>query len=592
MAPIIQENVVVVYRQADSESESAALRYMSMHNLSADQLIEIPCSSVEVLDSYIDFKSQVEDPILDALTGSSSPLVNRTVYAIVLMPRVPGGFIDENDIISSTSRLSRIFYSFDSAQKYIQNPLYDRKIFKRFDEDDLEIALICTRIDSPLASITNYWLDNIQRSNSQLLVNGTFYFDAYSSYQGNDAHQYEADMLEFRGDLLNRMGLGVIDTIRTDPYRDSLISFVENDSFFWGWGADRGSLTYFRNSANIRGFFYNADFDGAETIRDIDARTWPVLAIRQGYIATAGSMSDPGIDSFLRPEPFYQTLFRGGSMGEAMLFSQPKLNTPIACFGDPLSRFSFPLPFDSSDFVDQSRAWEEINQCFAKSCINIFRKNKILKDIRDMVVLGRDVDTVLDLLNPINRLCKLFEDPDWKNDYVNLCIAMFNLAVIRNQTSYTEFYPQINEYLTNTQTIIPEITLDALMNDEAKVAVEGRWLYEEGTWELTFDLEHVPGTFSFYHFEMDVATDSDFDNIILSRDSFISARNWFFEKEPNKFFPINLNGVTSNYAGLRIRYESQVEEELERGRYYYFRVLQKDQLTVFGYRNFREVIYR
>lgn len=592
MAPIIQENVVVVYRQADSESESAAFRYMSMHGLSSDQLIKIPCSSIEILDSYSDFKTEVEDPIIDALTESSSPLVNRTVYAIVLMPKVPGGFRDEDDIISSTSRISRIFSAFNSGEKYIQNPLYDRKLFKRFDEEDAEFALICTRIDSPLSSITNIWMDNIQTANSQLLVNGAFYFDAYSSYQGDEAHQYETDLLEFRNDLLERLGLGIVDSTRVDPYRDALISAVENDSFFWGWGADRGSLSYFRNSSNIRGFFYNADFDGAETVRNIDDRTWPVLAIRRGYIATAGSMSDPGIDSFLRPEPFYQTLFRGGTMGEAMLFSQPKLNTPIACFGDPLSRFSFPLLFDSEELIEEETAWEEINKCFAKSCINIFRKNKILKEIRDMVVLGNNVNVALDFLKPINRLCKLFEEPDWKNDYVNLAIAMFNLAVIRNQTSYLSFYPQINDYLAQTQTVIPEITLDALMNEEAKILVEDSLLYQEGTWELTFELEHTPGTFSFYHFQMDVATDSDFDNIIMSRDSFISARNWLFEKEPNKFFPINLNGVTSNYAGMRIRYECQEEEVLDRGRYYYFRVLQKDQLTVFGYRNFREVIYR
>tara|TARA_B100001778_G_scaffold334491_1_gene346127 strand:+ start:18498 stop:20276 length:1779 start_codon:yes stop_codon:yes gene_type:complete len=592
MASIAAENVVVVYRQADSESEDAALRYQTLHGLSSDQLIEIPCSSIEILDSYADFKSEVEDYIVDALTGSASPLVNRTVYAIVLMPRVPGGFRDGSDIISSTSRVSRIFYEFDSDEKYIQNPLYDRRTFKRFDEIDADFAFICTRIDSPLAAITNQWFENIQLANDQLLINGRFYFDAYSAYQGSQAQQYEADLLSFRGGLLDRLGLTIFDTTRVDPYRDALISVVENDSFYWGWGADRGSLTFFRDSANIRGFFYNADFDGAETIRDIDARTWPLLAIRQGYIATAGSMSDPGAENFLRPDPFYQALFRGATMGEAMLYSQPRLNTPIACFGDPLSRFTFPLVFDDTELIDQDQAWADINECFARSCINIFRKNKILKEIRDLVVAGDDVDVSLDLIKPINRLGKLFETPDWKNDYANLAIAMFNLVVIRNQTAYDEFYPGINDYLTRTETIIPEITLDALLNDNTKTTVEERWLYEEGTWEFTFELQHDPGTFAFYHFEMDVATDADFDNIIISRDSFVSVRNWFFEQEQNRFVPMGVNGVTSNYAGLRVRYESQEGETLERGRYYYFRVRQKDQLTIFGYRNFREVVYR
>ena len=345
MASISAENVLVVYRQFDSESEDAAFRYQEIHELSNDQLLEIPCSSIEILDSYADFKSEVENHIVDALTSSSSPLINRSIYAIILMPKVPGGFIDDNDIISSTSRISRVLFPFDSEEKYIQNPLYYRRVFKRFDEEDANVAFICTRIDSPLASITNKWLDNIQLANDQLLVNGVFFFDAYSAYQGEEAQSYESDLVSFRSNLLESLGLTVFDTTRVDPYRDALISFVENDSFYWGWGADRGSLSFFRESANIRGFFYNADFDGAETIRDIDANTWPLLSIRQGYISTAGSMSDPGIGNFLRPNPFYQTLFRGATIGEAMIFSQPRLNTPIACFGDPLYKLSFPLFF-------------------------------------------------------------------------------------------------------------------------------------------------------------------------------------------------------------------------------------------------------
>ena len=58
------------------------------------------------------------------------------------------------------------------------------------------------------------------------------------------------------------------------------------------------------------------------------------------------------------------------------------------------------------------------------------------------------------------------------------------------------------------------------MNDKIKSSISEDNLYEEGTWEFTFDLEHDPGSFAFYHFEMDVATDANFTNIILSKDSF------------------------------------------------------------------------
>lgn len=586
------QNVIVVYRDADSESEEAANRYKSMHNLSDEQLVPIPCSSREIVDSYSEFQTEVENPIIEAISSSSSDLLGRVIYAIVLMPKVPGGFDDGEDVISSTSRLSRMFFTFDSSEKYLDNPLYDRKVFKRFDSSDADFSYIVTRIDSPLAAITNTWFDNIELANSQLLINGEFFFDAYSAYQGDQAIDYESDLLDFRNSLFEDIGLTINETVRVDPYRDALISKVQNDSFFWGWGADRGSLSFFDSSANIRAFFYNADFDGANSIRDIDSRAWPVLAIRQGYIATAGSMSDPGIENFIRPEPFFNALFRGATMGEAFMFSQPKLNTPISCFGDPLSRFVFPLTFDDRELVPQDQAWSNINECFAKSCINIFRKNTILKEARDLIVSGDDPDVTLDLAKVFNRLGKIFEEPDWKNDYVNLANAMFNLAVIRNQTNYGSFYPRINDYLERTNTTIPEITVDAIINDEVKNTISEDFLYEEGTWEFTFELEHEQGAFAFYHFELDVATDQDFDDIIFSFDTFNDDTNWFFERSKNNFEQMNSNGVTSNFAGLNIKYESRDGEELDRGRYYYFRVRQKDQLTDFPYRTFREVIYR
>lgn len=592
LASITGDNVAVVYRENDSESEDAALRYQEIHSLTGDQLIAIPCSAREVLDNYAEFQSEVENPIIEALTETGQPLTNRIVYAIVLMPRVPGGFLDNGDTISSTSRLSRMFFSFDTSEKNILNPLYDRKTFKRFDETDADSALIVTRIDSPLAAITNQWLENIRLAKDQLLINGKFFFDPYSAYQGDDAIQYQSDLLTFSGDLLARLGLDVTETVQVDPYIDALISSVEDDSFFWGWGADRGSLSYFKASANIRGFFYNADFDGAETIRDIDARTWPLLAIRQGYIATAGSMSDPGIDTFLRPDPFFDALFRGATIGEAFLYSQPRLNTSIAVFGDPLSRFSFSLAFDGSSLVNQEQAWQQINECFAESAINIFRKNKILTDARQLIVNLNDFDAATELSPVFHRLGSLFADPDWAADYQNLAIAMFNLAVIRNQTNYETFYPDIADYLERHNIIIPEITLDALRNEEVKALVSENNIYEEGTWEFTFELEHDPGTFAFYQFELDIATDSDFTNILLSKDSLANSNNWFFEETTNNFVPIGVNGVTSNFAGFRIRYESQPGEELERGRYYYFRIRQKDQLTILPYRTFREVVYR
>jgi hypothetical protein len=80
---------------------------------------------------------------------------------------------------------------------------------------------------------------------------------------------------------------------------------LSDDSFYWGWGINRGSTSFFKTTAHIRGFFYNADSDGARTVRNIAGRTWPILALRSDYIATAGSMKADDAKEFLRPTPLW-----------------------------------------------------------------------------------------------------------------------------------------------------------------------------------------------------------------------------------------------------------------------------------------------
>lgn len=586
-ATIGPENVVVVYRQADSESQEFAERYQSIHGLSSDQLVAVPCSAIEILADYDTFASEVETPLANAL--ASSPLSDYTIYAIVLMPRVPGGFYHGGDIISSTSRLSRIGHAFS---KKTLNPLFDRKTFKRFDSVDMQFARICTRFDSPTGAITREWFDNSENALRQMFVTGTFYFDPYSAFHNAGASQYEEELLYFHDNLLQRLGLEVVSSFQVDPYIDPLIPSVQQDSFFWGWGADRGSLTYFKTTTALRGFFYNGDFSGAQSMRDIDSRAWPLLAIRKGYVATAGAMSDPTIGGFLRPTPLFDAMFRGATLGEALLFSVPHLDWTMAFFGDPLMRFTFPSDLGEVELVDFDRAWQTMADCTAKSIINIYRKTQLAEELANYIIGGSDMEAALDLVKPANVLKNVNNDTSWKNDYICLSKALINTSTIRNQTTYERHFTTLPYYLSQTENKVTEILLDTLQNDAVKNAIDPRFIEEEGTWDLTFELEHTPGTFAFYHFELDVSATADFDDIIISKDSFDSLTGWYYEDSEGNYQPLGVNGLTSNYAGKNVRYVSQEGENLQRGSYYYFRIRQKDQLTTFPAREFRQVIYR
>lgn len=587
-AILSKDNIICVYRENDSESLSLALRYKQIHSLDDDQLVSIPCSNIEILQDYIAFQDEVENPLRQKII--SDPVSNRSVYAIVLMPFVPGGFRDGPDVISSTSRLSRIFYPFI---KNINNPIYNRQVFKRFDGYDSFQSIIVTRIDGP-SIITTPWFNNIEAAKSRLQVTGSLYFDAYSPYSYSGASDYTSELLDFSTNYSFKLGLSLQKTSQPPSGKDSFFSQIEDDSFFWGWGADRGSLTYFKTTANTRAFFYNADFDGGLTIRNLDARSWPILAIREGYIASAGNMSGTNASAFLRPVPFMDALFRGATLGEAMFYSQPLLNSSMACFGDPLSVFSFPVPFNKLELIDPVKAWKQMEKCFAESIVCLYRKSNLLKSLRNKVVSGNDEFVQEELDYVFDDLYKNFDDTSWKNDYINLTGKFINFVVERNATTFDFAYPNLNQYLTQTETKISKIILDTLQNDDLSSSLLPSNIETQGSWTFETFLKHYEGDFRFYHIELQVAANlEDFELIepILSKDTFQSVVNWFYEDYNGDFQPFNGNGITSNYEDKKIRYVNQEGELLQRGEFYWYRIRQKDDLQEFPWSYFRGIIF-
>lgn len=582
-----KENVVVVYRSGDSESEEFAQRYKNLHRLSANQLLPIACSATEILADYATFDSEVETPILSGL--SSSPLSNYTIHAIVLMPRVPGGFIDGSHVISATSRLSRIHHSFS---REMRNPLYDRKTFKRFDSSDADLAIICTRFDSPLAAITKQWFDNTERAMRQFYASGEFFFDPYSALHNTGSDQYEAEMIFFYDSLLQRLGLTVQSTVQVDPYIDPVIGSVKDDSFYWGWGADRGSLSYFKTTRAMRAFFYNADFDGAATMRNVDATTWPLLAIRKGYTATAGAMSNPGIGGFLRPYPFFNALFRGATLGEAMLFSVPHLDWTMAFFGDPLLKIGFPVAFEENDLIPFDNAWQTMADYTAQSVINIYEQNASVQEMWEYVLGIDDVQVALDLYEPMTDLRHSYPIDDWKNVYIQLARRLFDFVTVRNKTTYVDFYPKLTNYLQETGNKVSSILLDVIRNRAVPGTIPDENIEEPGSWDFEFDLEHYTTGFAFYHFILEVSDSMNFYNPLFTKSSLQSPSGWSYENSEGDFVPLPNNGLTSNYEGKRVRYSSNDDEALQRGTYYYFRITEKDQLSSYAPRVYSRIIYR
>ena len=588
MASFEKENIICVYRQNDSDSFSFAQNYLRIHDLDVDQLVPIPCSNIEILNDYATFETEVEDPIKNAI--SSGSLLDRNVYGIVLMPFVPGGFYDGDNVVSSTSRISHM------KQAYVRNtknPYYNRQIFKRFDEVDALGAYICSRIDGP-ATVVERWFENIENTNLRLLATGEFYLDPYSTYSFTDATNYTRELIEFGNNYATRLGLEIRKTIQRQAGRDPFFGSIQDDSFFWGWGADRGSTTFFKTTANLRGFFYNADLNGAFSVRNVTSRSWPLLAIRSGYNATAGSMKADNSLEFLRPTPFMDTLYRGATLGEAFLFSQPLLDCSMAVFGDPLQIYQFPTPIETSTLLPINMAWQNMEDFLAKAIISNSRRSHILENLRNRIARGNDEQVLIDLLYPFDDLYLKYNDPAWRVEYIILTKDFFSFANELNSKQYEALFVTINDYLNYTGNKVSDIVLQTLIDDNIAQTIDAANIRIIGSWQFIVDLEHYSGEFRFYNLELEVA--QYFDDFaagaqIFIRKTFDDVQNWYYEDIDGNYQAFSSNGITSNFAGRKIKYVAKNDELLTRGEYYWFRIRQIDELQEFDWRYFQILIY-
>lgn len=505
MASISKNNVICVYRENDQDSYDYALQYQSLHQLDSEQLVAIPCTNTHILANYSDFLDQVETPIYDAITND---LANRTIYAVVLMPFVPGGFTDGTDIISSTSRISRLY---QTLTKDTQNIYFNRQIFKRFDEIDAQNYLICTRIDGVNITVDR-WFNNLQNFKASLAVEGNIYIDAYSSYTYSGAKNYEAEIVAFGNELAPKLNLTIQKTAVYDAAVDPVFPSIRNDSIFWGYGAERGARGFFKTTPFSRIFFYNADFDGALDIRSTSSRSWPAVALSQGYMATAGCLSASDASRFLRPKPFFDCLFRGATLGEAFLFSQPFLDSTMVCFGDPLQVFQFRDREIADGLLPIVEAWQNMQEDFGKTAALLYRKGQIAEFLREYVALGTDEKVITDLMYKCDAIYNAFANDRWKYDLQPLFKYFSNYATQLNKQKPTILYEDLNTFLENakleTQNISPKIAdiLLQIKNDSFFVAsINQSNIYPVGSWVFEAELEHYFGEYRFYNFELEVA---------------------------------------------------------------------------------------
>lgn len=571
--PLSKENTIFIYRLNDADSYEIALAYQELHSLSNNQLVGIECSDKEVLDSYSQFLSEVEVPIQVAIENKSN------VFCIVLGYKVPGGFKDGEDVISSTSRIARINHPF---QKKTKSDLFDRRVYKRFDEVDAAKSLIVSRIDGYSKDSVLNQIFQTQKIINQKFCAGTFYFDPYSDKVGKEAEIYVQDLHDFQDNILPDLALKTKIATFIDAYVDSFHPYLENDCFYWGWFTDRGSDDFFKKTSSSRVFFYNADFDGAESVRQATTDKWVQLALSSGYALSAGALSNSSIDGFLRPTPFFESLQNNSTIGEAYLFSNPYYDWTMTLFGDPLVSPSFPSAFvgvTRSDEVDYD--WYDLLTEVEKVLAYQSLINTQTKSIANAIVAPTDVTTTAELLPSISSGTSFILDKS--KTWVGTILASLEAYVLSKRLSRGKSF---DSYLSSNS-----FRISKQVKNRFGSSVSSPQILPQGYWQIDFDIKDETGIYSEYNFELEVSDKEDFSNIIQTIDSASDKTGWYYEVRKNEYLPFIQDAIASNYVGMNIRYQSNSSQFLTRGVLYYFRLRQKTDTTVFEYRTKEEVVY-
>jgi hypothetical protein len=542
------DNVLVVYRQGNSDSYEFARYYAAIHNIT--HLLAVPCSGDEILASYSDFHTQIESHILDYVITEYS-----LIKCVVLSYGVPAGFNLAGNKVSSTSRISNIFAGISEDPR---NHLYNRQTFLAFSDIDAASVLICSCFDAPNLAIAKAQVDRCKSVSRTGYANGKFFFDKVTL---NPDTAYLNDLADFENTILPVLNMKTFRTV-PDGVNDVPLFRLLDESFVWSWKSELAGYTYFQETKVARIFCFNAD-GLASSIRDNNSRHWPLLSISSGYACCAGTICDTSPDLFIRPKPFFESLLRGSTIGEAYIFSLPSFNSGMTLYGDPLIKVRFPTGIALNNDITEVSAFQQMADDIASSIAFNVKFRGLMRGIFNAINDSADLET--------------------KGDLFASALQNSNTASSGGFGQFSEVaqrflsFPlsEINSFLS-----LNNLKVSRYLNATAGSAVVSPSnIYQQGSWYIETDIVRREFGFSSYHFELELSHTSDHVNPFLVLHSSSNATGWVYEKNKDVFEAIPNGGVTANFAGRRIRYVSP--SLIDIGTIYYARIRQIDESNTY-----------
>lgn len=582
---VTPDRVVFAYRDGDTDSIEVAQYYQSKRGIPSAHLIPLPCSSSYAI-TYDEFIADIETPLQNAIAALDSGLGSsgqKEIWVIILGYNVPVVYLQEDpydpyDPYASTgvkaiaSRLHRLGFS---EQDQFPNYIYNRQVFKYFDQDDASGLYMTAVINGPSKEIALALIDRSIDVDNQNFVAGKFYVDPYGLQATGAQRAYRDDILDFVSNGLDDLGLKVESTVEPIDGSDPLTGYLRYDSFYWGWHTPRYTTDLFLNQNQRRTFLYNADEDAATTLTvGPDAQgsdPWCTAAINAtpGYATCAGSVEAPGEENHLRPRPFFAALHQGASVGEAFLLSSPVVDWRIILIGDPLMVVNFPVDIPN----EQDPAYTQITndegirltkEAIEESLGYALRQARLAEELLEYAYLRENIEEEVSLLYPINQ---------WKNfrnesDQYNLLTApVTGLVRYIRLTTGLDFAAWLEQHGEMTTEFMQNLIAAGIPT----TPIPDELVHDEGSWHYDFIYIHPRQRLENVFFQIQVATDSAFTDIKVDESSLIDNEGWQYERELNRFVQLISEGFPSSFSGRRVRYQAPSSNYLTRTETYFIR---------------------
>ena len=375
--PDLAAHTLVVFNQADPDSQSLAETYAKARSIPADRVIGLTCALTEEI-TRTDFESTIRKPLEELFQSRGwmkrtdnflpNPVLGlegnvpvqqskeNPIWIMVLMRGMPLKIAEDPTVLAPENLMSQLRANAASVDSelallpiqglplygLIANPYFADKRIRPFTSFFSNYLIMVTRLDGPSPGIVRRMIqDAVEVEKTELT--GRAFFDLRSIEKKDDPYRLGDDWIERAALLFQARGFEV----EIDRRAEVAPKYAPWDqiAFYAGWYTGDFQGPFELPTARFRrgAIAYHIHSFSAETVRS-ETKNWVGPLLSHGATATMGAVYEP----YLRFTPdislFVSALLSGLSFAEAAYQSQLSLSWMVTFVGDPLYR-PFPRNF-------------------------------------------------------------------------------------------------------------------------------------------------------------------------------------------------------------------------------------------------------